>query len=105
MWGTDYTEGMAAAIKNGFNQKRSGDIAYVLDPAFIPSIKRTGTTHGSGFRYDTHAPLIFFGNGIKHGNTTRRSEVIDIAPTISALLGIDFPNAATGEPLYIMLDK
>ena len=102
---TDFTTGIAASIENGFNQRRSGDILYVLDPAVIASSSRKGTTHGSGFMYDTHAPLIFFGNGIPQGSTYKRSEITDIAPTISALLGIGFPNAATGEPLYIMLDE
>lgn len=102
---TDFTTGIGASIENGFNQKRSGDILYVLDPAVIASSSRKGTTHGSGFMYDTHAPLIFFGNGIPQGSTYKRSEIVDIAPTISALLGIEFPNATTGEPLYIMLDR
>ncbi|MDT0686319.1 alkaline phosphatase PafA [Autumnicola psychrophila] len=99
-----YTDGMAAAIQEGFNQKRSGDVIYVLDPAVV-SYSEKGSMHGSGFTYDTHAPLIFFGNGIDHGSTTERSEIVDIAPTISALLGIAFPNAATGKPLYQMLDR
>lgn len=100
-----FTTGMAALIQNGFNQKRSGDVMYVLDPATIPSTSRKGTTHGSGLSYDTHSPLLFFGNGIKPGSTFKRSEIVDIAPTIAALLGIEFPNSVTGNPLYIMLDK
>ncbi|MDT0645495.1 alkaline phosphatase PafA [Zunongwangia sp. F260] len=99
-----YTDGMAAAIQEGFNQKRSGDVIYVLNPAVV-SYSPQGSMHGSGFTYDTHTPLIFFGNGIDHGSTTERSEIVDIAPTISALLGIAFPNAATGKPLYQMLDR
>ncbi|MCM4155737.1 alkaline phosphatase PafA [Gramella sp. AN32] len=99
-----FNHGIGELIQNGFNQKRSGDVIFVMDPAVV-SYSRTGSMHGSGYSYDTHAPLIFFGKGIKHGNTTRRSEVIDIAPTVSALLGISFPNAATGIPLYIMLDN
>ncbi len=101
----NFTPGMASLIQNGYNQKRSGDVIFVLDPATIPSTSRKGTTHGSGLSYDTHSPLLFFGNGIKHGSTFRRSEIVDIAPTIAALLGIEFPNAVTGNPLYIMLDQ
>lgn len=99
-----YFDGTANLIQNGFNQKRSGDIFFVPDPAVI-SYSKTGSTHGSGFYYDTHAPLIFFGKGIPQGSTFERSEIEDIAPTIAAMLGISNPNAATGEPLYIMLDK
>ncbi|KRG28610.1 alkaline phosphatase PafA [Salegentibacter mishustinae] len=98
-----FVSGAAVAIQNGFNQKRSGDVVYVLDPATIV-YSRTGSTHGSGLMYDTHAPLIFYGNGVKKGSTTQRTEIVDIAPTLSALLGISFPSGTTGKPLYMMLD-
>src|SRR5690606_15466644 len=101
---TQFTRGQAYAVQQGFNQKRSGDVIFVIDPGVIGSPFRTGSTHGSGYNYDTHVPLIFYGTGIRHGNTTQRSEIIDIAPTISSLLGIQFPNGATGKPLSIMLD-
>ncbi|MDT0641451.1 alkaline phosphatase PafA [Zunongwangia sp. F363] len=96
------TTGMGALIQNGFNQKRSGDVVFVLNPG---SGYSKGSTHGSGYSYDTHAPLLFFGNGIPHGSTTERSEITDVAPTVSALLGIEFPSGTTGHPLYIMLDQ
>ncbi|WP_339648467.1 alkaline phosphatase PafA [uncultured Salegentibacter sp.] len=98
-----FVTGAGAAIQNGFNQKRSGDLVYVLDPATIV-YSETGSTHGSGLMYDTHAPLIFYGSGVKKGSTTQRTEIVDIAPTVSAILGISFPNGTTGKPLYMMLD-
>ncbi len=99
-----YTDGIAGLVQNGFNQKWSGDVVFVLDPAVISYTTTTGSTHGSGFSYDTHSPLIFFGKGIKHGTTAIRSEVVDIAPTISVLLGIAFPNSSTGSPLIKVLE-
>lgn len=101
-----FNSGTAALIQNGYNQKRSGDVVMVLKPSVITAYStETGSTHGSGFNYDTHAPLIFFGNGIPNGSSLERAEIVDIAPTISALLGIANPNAATGKPLSIMLEK
>ena len=100
-----YQDGISALVQNGFNQKRSGDVVFVLDPAVISYTTTTGSTHGSGFSYDTHAPLIFFGKGIQHGNTSVRSQVVDIAPTIAVLLGISFPNSNTGEPLKGVLEN
>jgi predicted AlkP superfamily pyrophosphatase or phosphodiesterase len=105
MVGGNYSNGIAGLVQNGFNQKFSGDVVFVLDPAVISYSTTTGSTHGSGFSYDTHSPLIFFGKGIKHGNTAIRSEVVDIAPTVSTLLGIAFPNSATGSPLNELLEK
>ncbi len=99
-----FTTGIEELLQNGFNQKRSGDVLYVNDPAVI-SYSKTGSTHGSGLNYDTHVPLLFFGNGINQGSTITKTRVVDIAPTISALLGISFPNGATGEPLGFVLEQ
>jgi predicted AlkP superfamily pyrophosphatase or phosphodiesterase len=101
---SEFTSGIAAALQKGFSQKRSGDVCFVLDIATI-SYSRTGSTHGSGFNYDTHVPLLFYGNGIQQGATFERTVISDIAPTISALLQISFPNGATGNPIQSVLKK
>lgn len=100
---TNFTAGIEALLQNGFNQKRSGDVIIVDDIAHI-AYSRKGSTHGSGLNYDTHVPLLFFGKGIRHGETLKKTVIPDIAPTISALLGISFPNGATGQPLEFVLD-
>lgn len=103
MWQNEYTSGIPYILQNGYNQKRSGDVLIVLKPGFI-SYGSTGSTHGSPQIYDTHAPLLFYGKGIKPGSTVKRTEIPDIAPTISALLGIAFPNGATGQPITEVLE-
>ncbi len=104
MSSTAFTDGIESLLQNGYNQKRSGDVLLVHEPAMI-SYSVTGSTHGSGRSYDTHVPLIFYGNGINKGSTFKRTEAIDIAPTMSALLGVSFPNAATGEPIIEVLEN
>ncbi len=103
MSSTNFITGIEVLLQNGFNQKRSGDILVVNDPAYI-SYSKTGSTHGSGLNYDTHVPLLFFGKGIKKGETLKKTVIPDIAPTMSALLGISFPNGATGQPLEFVLE-
>lgn len=98
-----FTNGVELLIQNGYNQKRSGDILAVLSPNII-SYGRKGSTHGSGLNHDTHVPLLFYGKGIAKGSTVTKTRIIDIAPTISALLGISFPNGATGQPLEFVLE-
>jgi predicted AlkP superfamily pyrophosphatase or phosphodiesterase len=100
---TSFSSGIEVLLQNGYHQKRSGDVIYVLEPSVI-SYSKTGSTHGSSFNYDTHVPLLFFGKGIKQGSTLQKTSITDIAPTMSALLGIAFPNAATGQPLEFVLD-
>ncbi|MGB3592451.1 MAG: alkaline phosphatase PafA [Nonlabens sp.] len=91
--------GTGRLVTNGFHHKRSGDVVYILEPAVI-SYGKTGSTHGSAQSYDTHVPLLFYGKGIHPGFTYERTEIIDIAPTISSLLHISFPNGTTGNPIY-----
>ena len=104
MTNAEFSRGVEHLLQNGFNQKRSGDVLYVLDPAVI-SYSKTGSTHGSALNYDTHVPLLFFGKGINTGSTLQHTTIPDIAPTMSALLGISFPNGASGKPLEFVLEN
>ena len=82
-------------VKNGFNPRRSGDIMVVLNPSWFAGRKQ-GTTHGSLYRYDTHVPLLFYGWKIKSGETTLRTNISDISPTVADLLNILEPNGSIG---------
>lgn len=101
---TQFTSGIGALLQNGYHQKYSGDVIFVLEPAVI-SYPETGSTHGSGLSYDTHVPLLFYGNGIQKGSSVVKTEIVDVAPTIAALLGIAFPNGCSGEPIPFVLKK
>ena len=94
---TTFTNGILHVLQNGYNQKFSGDVILIPNPSTIASSSRKGTTHGSGYSYDTHIPMIFYGNGIKQGVSKKKYEIVDIAPTISNLLQIEFPNGSTGK--------
>lgn len=98
-----FTTGVEELLQNGYNQKRSGDVLMVPDASFI-SYGKTGSSHGSGLNYDTHVPLLFFGKGVKHGDTFKKTRIVDIAPTISAIMGISFPSASNGEVLEFIMD-
>ena len=99
-----FKEGVEKMLQNGYSQKLSGDVLYTLESGVI-SYGPKGTTHGSGYNYDTHVPLLFYGNGIQSGKTYNRTSVTDIAPTISALLGIAFPSGATGSVIEKVIDQ
>ena len=81
----------------------SGNILYEMSPGWI-SYSRKGTTHGSGYAYDTHVPFLLYGHGIPHGHTHRRTLVEDIAPTITSLIHVQHPMATTGNPVFEVLD-
>ncbi|MDA7768213.1 alkaline phosphatase family protein [Flavobacteriales bacterium] len=95
----EYQNSFHSLIQKGFNQKRSGDVVIALNSGWIEWSSPTGTTHGSCFSYDTHVPLLFWGKGIKQGLSDEYVSICDIAPTVSTLLGISFPNGCTGKPI------
>jgi len=101
--GYTISHGTGSLAQLGFHFKRSGDLQFVLEPGIL-SYRTTGSTHGDATNYDTHVPLIFYGKGIPGGSAHKRSHIVDIAPTICAILGISFPNSSTGDPLWPMLD-
>ncbi len=87
-------------LENGFNTKMSGDIVTRLKAGYIDDrYGRAGTTHGSGYTYDTHIPILFYGQSIPNGQSVRKVSITDIAPSLAMLLNISLPNATTGEPL------
>ena len=95
---TSFTSGILNSLQNGYNQKFSGDVLLIPNPSTLSTYyKNGGTSHGSGYSYDTHIPMIFYGNGIKKGSSKKKYEIIDIAPTIANFLQIEFPNGSTGK--------
>ena len=94
-------------ILRNFHAKRSGDIYVVFEPnVFINDFDGlvVASTHGSPWRYDTHVPVMFAGAGLKPQQVSRAITPYDIAPTLSAFLGIKEPGAAVGKPLAEVLD-
>ncbi|MTI41791.1 alkaline phosphatase PafA [Fulvivirga lutimaris] len=91
-------------LARGYNIKRSGDVMYEFYPGWLNTQTGDATTHGSGYSYDTHVPMLWYGNGIKKGESVMKHNITDIAPTLSMLLNISLPNGATGEPLYELFD-
>jgi predicted AlkP superfamily pyrophosphatase or phosphodiesterase len=101
---SDFDEGgIKGKIIRGHHPKRSGDIAFVLNPAWFEGNSVQGTTHGSPYNYDTHVPILFFGCGVKQGASVQYHPITDIAPTVSVILSIMFPSGCTGQPIGELL--
>ncbi|MFZ1805772.1 MAG: alkaline phosphatase PafA [Cyclobacteriaceae bacterium] len=100
----DFNEGgVKGLVRRGFNDNRSGDVVVVTEPGWVIGSGTTGTTHGSGYTYDTHVPIIFYGFGVKQGTSANYHSITDIAPTVSTILKIKFPSGATGQPIVELL--
>jgi predicted AlkP superfamily pyrophosphatase or phosphodiesterase len=106
MLNTPYDEeGLRGDLRRGFNQKRSGDVLFVMEPGWLQSSRDTGTSHGTGYQYDTHVPILWYGAGIPAGSSVRQTAVTDIVPTLAMLLDLLLPTGVTGHPMTEVLTE
>ncbi len=106
-----YDSGLPAMVQNGFYEDRSGDVILVYEPGFVatydfrtPITKVRGTQHGSGYEWDTHVPLLWFGAGVPSGASARRVHPTDVTPTLGRFLNVPIPEGATGQPLLELFE-
>lgn len=96
------------SVLHNFHTKRSGDIFVVFEPNwFINDFDglAVASTHGSPWQYDTYVPIVFAGIGLKAKTVDRRVNTIDIAPTLSAFIGIKPPSGSQGILLKEVLEQ
>ena len=99
--GFSAVRGMDHLVLNGMNPLRTGDLVFDLYPNYTTGGgHEVGTTHGSSFDYDTHVPLLFFGKGVPKMRSAEEVYILDIAPTISNLMGMMEPDGCIGKPLF-----
>ncbi len=107
MYAVDYDKALTTAIPqpvrerivNGYNKRRSGDIIYVAKPNWenvSGADDYPGTTHSMWNPYDSHIPFVLYGWNVSHGQTSDPTYIVDIAPTVCAMLHIQMPNSCVG---------
>lgn len=97
-------------VYRGYEPKRSGEIIFIMEPGFLvkemdSEKAHRGTSHGSSFNYDTHVPLLWYGNKIPARDVFETYEIIDIAPTLTHILNLQRSGAMTGKPILEVLKK
>lgn len=96
---------LMVSIANGYYPTRSGHIQIIYKPGYIEGFLRGGTTHGVFYSYDTHIPLIWYGWQIPNGKSVRKMEMVDIAPTLAALLQIQEPSGSVGIVIHELFEN
>ena len=97
-----WTDSPVMYQENGFYAPRCGDVLLTFAPGWLeayafPIVK--GTTHGASWAYDTHVPLLFWGWGVRHGESAAPVRMVDVAPTVARWLHIQEPSGCSGVPL------
>lgn len=89
----------AATQRSSTLDRRSGDLFLEMRDNHL-IYGRTGSSHGSGYTYDTHVPMIIYGTDKPAANIYRKTAVVDLVPTLSFLLKIPLPHSAFGSVLH-----
>jgi len=87
----------AELFRRGAFDGRTPDFVVVPRPYWMNALSDS-TGHGSAYLYDRAVPLVFFGGNIKKG-LAGDAEIIDVAPSLSKLLGVPAPASARGHAI------
>ena len=91
-------------FRNSFFSSRSPHLSIRLDPYVYMSSFPGGTGHGTAYDYDRHVPIVLMGPGVRAGTFPLESGPEDIAPTLAAILGLDYPREPDSRILSEALD-
>lgn len=100
----DFSSGSFALIQNSFQQRRSGDVIINLASGWIEKTDFVVQAN-SGYDYDTHIPLIWFGWRMPRTTIYRNIATTSIAATIAAMLDIPPPGSSSGEVIVELMQK
>lgn len=78
-------------FRASFFAPRSPHVIVRLKEHVVVDERTRGTGHGSPNEYDRHVPLAFLGPGIAKGRMDAACGPEDLAPTLAALLGLEYP--------------
>lgn len=88
----------AKRVAAAFHPDRSANVIVVPSAFWYLEKEPDGNAamHGSLYRYDTHVPLMLAGPGVGRRVVQREVAPRDLAPTLSAYLGIAPPSGSVG---------
>lgn len=84
---------LALQMHQGYQSRFSGDLLFQLQPNCI-FYGPYGSTHGSGYTYDTHVPFFILGGIVESGSSNDKINVTDIVDIIAEKSNLPFaPNS------------
>jgi predicted AlkP superfamily pyrophosphatase or phosphodiesterase len=98
---------LTRAITKNYHPKRSGNVYVVFNPGwFINDLDGISVTvvHGSPWPYDTFVPIIFAGYNLKPKTISREVHTVDVAMTLSNIVGAKPPSGASGKVLFEVIE-
>jgi predicted AlkP superfamily pyrophosphatase or phosphodiesterase len=78
-------------MRRSFFAARSPQVVVLLKQWHYLSDRPGGTGHGTPYEYDRHVPVVFLAPAVRAGSYAAACGPEDIAPTLGALLRLDYP--------------
>lgn len=89
-------------IKNSSHKRSMGDVVISLLPGWI-EVDDKNLAVGESNSIVSYSPAYFYGWKIQPQTIMKNYHITDIAPTLSKIVNIPVPNAATGKPIEEIL--
>ena len=77
-----------------------GDLYLVTEPGWFDALaEEGGTNHGTPWEYDRRVPVLMWGTAVERRTSREVQDVLQVATTLAALLGVPAPPGAPKSPL------
>lgn len=87
------SEALASKLHEGYQSRFGGDLIFQLQPNSI-FYGPYGSTHGSGYTYDTHVPFLMMGFGVEAGTSFQKVHITDVVDRVAERSGLPYaPNS------------
>lgn len=100
-----FAEGVYSQLLQSYNQKRSGDVFLNLEAGWTEQTLSECTDHNSGYSYDIHVPLIWYGWKTEKRVIKEKVSMTTIAPTLSSILDIAAPSMSSVNDGMVLFSK
>jgi len=98
--GSNTSDPVLNAMRKSWDPERAAPLQIVVKPNWLLSSASRGASHGTPWDYDYHVPLLGWGQAwLGRGEVKMPVGVVDIAPTLSAILGLPAPDRSEGRVL------
>jgi predicted AlkP superfamily pyrophosphatase or phosphodiesterase len=86
-------EELALLLHEGYQTRFAGDLIFQLQPNCI-FYGPTGSTHGTGYTYDTHVPFLMMGAGVSAGSSHAIMHITDVVDKVAEKANLPYaPNS------------
>ena len=100
-----YGEGRQYLMQQSFHATRSGDVVIDFMPGWMVESRDYRSTSHAGYNYDRRVPLIIYGAALAPQHVGRGVSIVEVAPTISYIMGITQPWASEARPMIEVVES